>query len=56
MRAGLSLLDVDTEHEVVAMDASSRAPEVLAGPRMESSTGRSTRPWNRPNVTVRQNT
>ena len=56
IRAGLSLLDVDTEHEAVAMDASSRALVELAGPRMERSTGSRTRPWNRPKVTVRQNT
>ena len=56
IRAGLSLLEVDTEHEAVAMDASSRALEELAGPSMESSTGSSTSPWNRPKVTVRQKT
>jgi len=47
---------VDTEQEAVAMDASSSEEEEEAGPSTESSTGSNTRPWNRPKVTVRQNT
>ena len=54
--AGDSLLDeADTEQDCVAMEEASDLSDD-AGPIIDNKTGNNTRPWNKPNITVKQNT
>ena len=56
--AGLSLLLDPGDSDCVLVDSESEEESEGGeeGPRMERTTGSNTRPWKRPNTTVRLNT
>lgn len=54
--AGLSLLLDPADTECVLTDSESDGSDGEDGPSSERTTGSRTRPWNRPNTTVRLNT